>query len=447
MRPFDGLLCAAALIGAGALLLPASAPAYTTLGGTLDLTQRGFRVHDNFSQPTANANQTPDPRFPGARGAVLAIWKACVEWGSEPFGDGQGDPHQPGDLGSGGANFDAFFLGLADSPGGTNDNVFSEISGQGGGVLAFTELPIADGWRIRFYSDPWVWYDAPAGPPSGADNKDLQGVATHEYGHALGLGHSTNGTTMQGSGGGSFVFMRSIEADDRAGVQFLYGVRASTKPRVLRYTIAGGQAHLEGQHFAPTANEVWFTRAGFAPTTPLVVGGLAATDGGTRLVVPIPPEAGAGNVLVRVPGSGGEALSAAFPFDPAASYCSPAKRYGQAKPTSFGTLPELYAWGVPSVSGAGLRIGTDGAPWNRPGILFSGPAPDSRAFLGGTMLVKGPLVRERHFQTDLFGAVEVTLTLDPALVGTTRCVQMWFHDPGDAFGVGLSDALEFSVCP
>ena len=31
----------------------------------------------------ANQNVTPDPSFPGAVGAPLAIWKAVVEWGSE----------------------------------------------------------------------------------------------------------------------------------------------------------------------------------------------------------------------------------------------------------------------------------------------------------------------------------------------------------------------------
>jgi len=51
------------------------------LGGQLDLTQRDVRVFNNFVNPEANQNAVPDPSFPGAVGAPLAIWKAIVEWG------------------------------------------------------------------------------------------------------------------------------------------------------------------------------------------------------------------------------------------------------------------------------------------------------------------------------------------------------------------------------
>ena len=127
----------------------------------------------------------------------MVIWKACVEWGSDRHGGGLGDPLQPGDLGSGGANFDPTFQGQATSIGTTSENIHSQVAGGQSGVLAFTEWsPFGNGWRIRYYQ-AWSWADGPGSPTLG--QVDLQGVACHEYGHALGLGHSTvSGATLDG---------------------------------------------------------------------------------------------------------------------------------------------------------------------------------------------------------------------------------------------------------
>jgi hypothetical protein len=178
------LAVAGTVLACAVALMPRAATGYALVGGALGLDQRDVRVFDNFGDATANDNTTPDARFPGYAGAELAIWKATVEWGSELHGDGQGDPQQPGDLGSGGANFDASFQGNALGVGSKNDNVHSEIAGSGGGVLAFCELPIHDGWRIRYYASE-TWSDGPGAPQPG--QQDLQGVAAHEYGHGGGL--------------------------------------------------------------------------------------------------------------------------------------------------------------------------------------------------------------------------------------------------------------------
>ncbi|MFN3198605.1 MAG: matrixin family metalloprotease [Bradymonadia bacterium] len=55
-----------------------------------------------------------------------------------------------------------------------------------------------------------------------ATDADIQGVTTHEVGHAIGLGHSrTREATMYWSGGD--VQLRDLHPDDERGIRFLYG--------------------------------------------------------------------------------------------------------------------------------------------------------------------------------------------------------------------------------
>ena len=57
--------------------------------------------------------------------------------------------------------------------------------------------------------------------PNG-DQSDVQGVLTHEVGHAIGLSHSFHReATMYWTGGD--IALRSLSADDERGVRFLYG--------------------------------------------------------------------------------------------------------------------------------------------------------------------------------------------------------------------------------
>ncbi len=72
------------------------------------------------------------------------------------------------------------------------------------------------------------WYTG-SGTPSGTQ-KDLQSIATHEFGHGLGLSHtqsmncpgnSTNATMCAGYTSGT-THLRSLQSDDNSGVQFLY---------------------------------------------------------------------------------------------------------------------------------------------------------------------------------------------------------------------------------
>jgi hypothetical protein len=445
--PLSALVSTVALLAAGALLLSTRAQGFAFLGGSLDLTQRDVRVFNNFVNPEANQNGTPDPSFPGAVGAPLAIWKAVVEWGSELHGDGQGDPTQPAGLGSGGANFDATWQGLASNVGRPNQNIMSEISGSSLGILAFTELPISDGWRIRFYADAATWYDGPGPTPGLLGWEDIQGVATHEYGHALGLAHSTDpDATMFGSSTPPNTNKRSIEADDIAGIQALYGVRLPTKPHIATYTLSSGAVTIAGAGFAPMGNAVWFTNgAPAADGTPLVVAGLPSASG--TITLAIPAAARPGDVLVHVPGTSGDTLSNAFPFDPAAEPCAAPIVYGTAKTNSQGGIPSLYTVGRPRLQTNDFAILTDGGIAGAPGIVFSGASQASIPFQGGTLWIARPLQREMRFRFDFFGGAYVPVPVTPAMVGTTRRYQLWFQDAGDAFGVGLSNAVQVTFCP
>lgn len=326
MRPQRPLRILAA--GATAAALALAAPGLVALacqlnGGKLGILtsgngyQRDFRIFNNFSDASANDNNTPDPDFPSTVGADQALWKAARVWDS--------------DIGNanalGGANFDFDFQGSNASAGGFNANTISETTTGGtcsGGVLAFAEGPYSDGWRIRFCPS-WTWEDGP-GCPSGG-KIDLQGVGAHELGHCLGLNHTgagcgtSNQPTMCAGIFSNGCAERTIEADDISCLVTNYGSFPSNKPVIT--SLAGSQQSgqtliLNGHDFSTVAggNSVKFT-AGTSQNTgtiPGVVSGVSSTGGGTQISVTIPAgQALPGNVLVWIPGS--NVLSNPWPID------------------------------------------------------------------------------------------------------------------------------------
>ena len=306
-------------LGAAAILFapPEDVLGYSTIGGSLSAeTQRDVRLYNNFSDLASNNNTVIHPNWPGWDGAELAIWKAIAEWGADPFGDGTGDSTQAV-VGDSGANFDAYWAGNATSGGNSNQNVISAITSCSSGVIAYVQTPISDGWTMKFCDGNFTFAD---GPDSTGSQMDIQGIACHEYGHSLGLGHSsTSSATMyyatSGSGSDSF---RSLAADDRAGVQFIYGSQSSSKPRITAVSFVGSVVTITGSNFSTTNNEVWFTNdaSTSASANPhLKVTGIGSTGSGTQIVVTAPGGAGPGAVMVKKSATGHSSLSNAYPLD------------------------------------------------------------------------------------------------------------------------------------
>ncbi|MEZ6013509.1 MAG: matrixin family metalloprotease [Planctomycetota bacterium] len=445
-RRLERAIACAALGAAAALLAPRELWAFEVFGDVLDLSQRDFRVFNNFTGAFANDNVVPDPDFPGSIGATLAIRKAVAEWGSEPHGSGTTDPLQA-QLGSGGANFDSFWAGEATGPGGTNGNVISALPGSSF-ILAFTELPISDGWRILVYDAVKDWHDGPGMPSGGSAPWDLQGVVTHEYGHALGLDHSlVPGATMYAGAGGSLgVPQRTIEQDDQAGVQFLYGVRSSAKPRITGYTLLGaGVVRLTGTGFDLSANDVWFTPDTPSDGSPVLVSGVPSPTG-LALDVSLPAGVGPGDVLVRLPGTSADRLSNAFPFDPARGPWSPPRAYGPAGTSSGGTPVRLTALGLPSATAGSFILQVSGGPTVGRALVFSGPRAERMPGRFGALLVGGPWRREGDIDL-LFGNGETSLPVRASEVGTQRYYQVLVLDSALSAGGVFSDAYEIELVP
>ena len=425
---------------------------YSLLGSSLNLNQRDFRVYNGLTNSGANNNTTPDPEFPGSQGFVMAVWKGAVEWGSRLHGTGGGDPTQPGGLGSGGANFDPSFQGEANYVGFLGDNICSALSGNSGGTLAFVESNTGGNWRMRFYTG-WNWADGPGN--IGFSQMDIQSVACHEYGHSLGLGHSSNNSaTMAPSNGNGQTGARSINGDDIAGLQAIYGVASPSKPRITNISsVTIGSVRINGANFGSN-NEVWFTRENFTGNgTPLKVTNVPSTNGGTQIDVTVPAQARPGDILVRnmSAGSTGAALSNAWPFDVTQTQCPGQTIICTGFPNSTGFAGSLTVTGSQDVSANDTTLNGFSLPPNQFGIFLYGqgtgilPVGNGFLCLGGSQFFRLDIV-----SIDFTGQVSYNLDLTnfqpggQILPGETWNFQLWHRENGGQSN--LSTAVSHTWC-
>lgn len=138
--------------------------------------------------------------------------------------------------------------------------------------------------------------------------------------------------------------------------------------------------------------------------------------------------------------------------------CAP-KVYCTSKPTSEGCSPSMRWKGLPSATGADdFHLYATGLVPNKTAIFFWGLAPANLPFMGGTLCVGGTLVRTKVDNTggqgECAGRLDFRMSQNymankGLVVGTQVYAQTWFRDPAqpDGTGVGLSDAIEFKICP
>ena len=425
--------------------LPVQTTAFTTIGGTLSTSstnyQRDLRVNNNTADAAANNNQTPDPNFPGALGATLAVWKGGHNWNSDVVGQ----------------NFDFDFQGETNSTNGNNGNTVSwEFSGTcSGGVLAYMVPPLTDGWTVRF-CDNFTWSDGPGNP--GGGQFDIEGVAAHELGHALGLGHSnincggscSNDTTMcPAICGDNGVAQRTPATDDINGLNFLYGSIPGNKPTISSLSGSfniGGTLVINGSNFANTVN-VKFT-AGTTQnngTIPGVVFNVPSTNGGTQVSVVIPAAAQDGNVFIWQPGQ--NLLSDAQPIDigSGGGGCQSPTNYGTGELGSNGLVGAMSSTGgLPQVGNNNFAVVASNLIPNQPGLLFTGTAQGNTSVFWGTLLVGGTVVRT-SIVTNGAGTVNAPISITAGMVGTTNTFQAMVRDTGSG-NPQHTDALSVTYC-
>lgn len=139
---------------------------------------------------------------------------------------------------------------------GTNAVFYSNADGGGALATCFYAFSGSNmvGFDIQYYdrfgANDFVWAVSPTG-----SQFDIESVAVHEFGHALGMDHSAvAGATMFPSVSAGSTANRTLAADDIAGVQAIYGVSAVGTPTISSVTppyawIGGGtRITISGTH-------------------------------------------------------------------------------------------------------------------------------------------------------------------------------------------------------
>jgi hypothetical protein len=283
------ILTAAAVI-LGALVTSTSVlEAYSTFCGVHPGDQSTYYINPNFMD--AGAGNTAQQ--------IAALQAAADEWTS-----------------NGGSQFQWIYNGQSGKTSistGDGQNVIYADPGNGGSTLAETWCSSSGGtivgWDMRFWEGDHNWSISP-----GSGEFDIEGVAVHELGHALGLGHSSVSNASMypstSSGQGS-INIRSIENDDKAGVVFLYG--SSLGPPMLT-SVSPGNGYARG------GETITLTGTDFTAGMSVSFGENSATvlnvSGSTQCTVRAPKADALGAVDVSVQTQGGmDSLASAYTYD------------------------------------------------------------------------------------------------------------------------------------
>ncbi len=141
--------------------------------------------------------------------------------------------------------------------------------------------------------------------------------------------------------------------------------------------------------------------------------------------------------------------------------CPPAATYCTTLISSSGCVPSIGSTGSASLANpAAFVVSGSNLEDNKNGLVFFGTTGQNNApFFGGTLCVLAPLYRLPVQNSQ--GAGSCTGTISNSLVdflnhpsggsavvaGATVQSQVWYRDPQAALTVGLSNGLEFTICP
>jgi hypothetical protein len=121
--------------------------------------------------------------------------------------------------------------------------------------------------------------------------------------------------------------------------------------------------------------------------------------------------------------------------------------YGLGKRLSTGRIPRLAYTGSPSVGAGALQLDVSSGTPNQIALALYGPAMASIPFAGGTRYVGGSLSRTAGITLNSAGAGSIPVALSAGLIGTVRNYQVVLRDPGDPYGIGLTNALRVEFAP
>lgn len=150
-------------------------------------------------------------------------------------------------------------------------------------------------------------------------------------------------------------------------------------------------------------------------------------------------------------------------LQPSAPPC-PSTTYCTAKVNSLGCTPQISASGIGSTSSPlPFTLSASNVLNQKAGVLFYGYTSGATSFQGGIKCVVGQVRRSPTQNSggatganDCSGVLSydfntrIQAGTDPALiVGANVFAQWWYRDSADptGFGTGLSDAVQFNVCP
>jgi hypothetical protein len=272
----------------GAVLIaavPTAAHAFVTLGVQWTSNIVGFRINPNFPEPLVAG--TPDEQIE-IIGSAATAWhdQSRTKFQFQYLGTTTKNTYNPND----GVNIVAW----SNSDGG-DALAATLVSGNAGVATSFDVLFFNSSNGIANH------YSGPGEPASG--QLDMAGVATHELGHGLGLGHTPiRDATMFASASNRALHMRTLHQDDRDAVESIYGLRTQEQPGPSISTVNPFDGPTTG------GNEVLLTGVNFTynTDTQLLIGGNALgtsrwnVESYTRLRITSMPSHASGAVSIQV---------------------------------------------------------------------------------------------------------------------------------------------------